>query len=77
MLKFDKFQWLLLAVYTGAICLEAVWKTRAGLSYGILLKVWYHMKFMEGYKILISLLYLSDFKMYKICYNGLHIDLHL
>jgi hypothetical protein len=38
-LKCDKFQWLLLAVYTGATCMEAVLKTKAGLSYGILLKV--------------------------------------
>jgi hypothetical protein len=29
------------------------------------------MKFMEGHKILISLLYFSDFKMHKICYKEL------
>lgn len=35
------------------------------------------MKFMAGYKILISLLYLSDFQIYKICYKELHIGFHL
>ena len=35
------------------------------------------MKFMEEYKILISLLYISDFKIYKICYKELHIGFHL
>jgi hypothetical protein len=57
--------------------IEAVWKTRAGLTYGILFKLLNRVQFMEEYKTLSTLLYFSDFKMYKICYKAHHIGFHL